>query len=203
MTQNQTNPTFTTGLEAIRFMADEVLALKTEGSPLTNHFVGTSISPGEVMSDIQEIPDLRGLLLEEGKSLLDPNARRVNGIQHDLIIGEVEPNVVVLKAWGWDYDCPDSDAGENEIPNWSRQLDVIFQYTNGYNSAHHKASAQAIVDEVTGSGAWLSRQIKDLTDQEMGSGNQGHEQRDFDAPDESIIAFVGICKAMFDTRTIS
>lgn len=95
-----TDPPLTPGQEAIKEMADRVLDLKPATNPMTNYFVCTSMSPAEVAAQINETR-LGQLLLTDGESLLDHETRTNIESERDLIVGEIQPEFVILRAWGW------------------------------------------------------------------------------------------------------
>jgi hypothetical protein len=199
------DPELTTGQVALKALTDEVLALKPK-NPLTFWDVGTSLTPQEVERLLAESP-MQELMLEDGKTLSDPHG----GPYHnnlDLYIGRAELGAVTLRAWGWEYDKyrvnpatpepPYDIIGYPEEKDWSRQLDINLHYSNRLQTATQTFTASTSSDRA-GSPPWLSRDVTAQAYAEMGY--EGHNQKfNYDAVDEEVLAFLGICRQIFDNR---
>ncbi len=200
-----TDPPLTPGQEAIKEMADRVLDLKPATNPMTNYFVCTSMSPAEVAAQINETR-LGQLLLTDGESLLDHETRTNIESERDLIVGEIQPEFVILRAWGWQDPKIRVDMETRELiefpgeSDWRRELDIVFQYTSKLEAAHQALKAQT-GSEHAGNEPQIFRVIKDLGRQEIGSSNQGHGHHYLeDVVEADVLAFTAVCQQMFETR---
>lgn len=196
--------------QAVKTVADGILALKPEGNPLTTWSVATLIAPYEVR-DRLALTKAGSLMLQTGDSLSAPQPNDYWPDIH-LYVSDETLTGVSLRAWGWQFEKYRIDPAGSQSPpydvisfpgeyDWARRLDIALHYSDSrrtatqtlrtYTSSHNSGNTPS-----------LSRDVYTMEYAE--TGYEGHNQAFLETVvEEDILAFTGLCRQLLEHRVVT
>ena len=188
----------------IKWLCDEVLALKPERIRLTHWDIPVQVDPEEVQQRLRD-SSINDLVLKNGDTLSSPTKSKYHP-ELNLFVGKAQLESVTMRAWGWEYDKQRIDPNGPKKPpysvieypgekDWTRQLDISLHYTNGQQIASQTITIQT--DSMhAGEVPSISRDVSAMAYAEMGY--EGHNQVWRSCKDaEEASAFITLARELY------